>query len=636
MEKDFTNIKQLLEMKEKENETLKKQLNTRKLNSENKETDNTNNNKFTNITTENLSNNSMKKRTDYSEMPRKLENSKSNYQSSRHNETQQHNNTDYFDDKKEIDIFDPRLTLNHNSQLQKNDLLKFASHNKASDSLSGFNDNTNSKINNVNNLSQEIENQSNNFSSSKENLSVSNNNTNNSNIASQQVLKNDIRLENNKFNQNLTHNLVNPKKRYSEIRIQQVGFGKNDEDYINTDNPMNKSFVDVKLKSTPFNNSIRHTQILSNNKLLKQFNNMNTLNRQSSSINMNDLEEYYRKFSHLYSDATNIPANSDQKNNIGRLDSRRKTALPQSLNSNLINNFAVQKSNSIIHRNFNNNTGNENNLNKTTLYKSSKALVNPIQENESNNLHDYSNIGFQEFSGLQTNNHIVNQSFNNLNSDEGQNTVFNFIGNQKQDIEKSFNLDDESRLVNINNLVHADANINYNTLNPGYINATQDYMSNENGDTAFYPYVQNLHSNISDIKSQLTNYEKVYDNINKRIDVDNKDKVKKLEQRLDDLNNKLKEEQDSKEKLKEFHERDIQMREESFNREKSLLENNLKEELRKTIIEYEKKNKDLCEYFEKVSVKFKLNIQIILFKIFLIALLIGNKNLKAKKSRIGH
>lgn len=587
MEKDFTNIKQLLEMKEKENETLKKQLNTRKLNSESKETSNDNN---INIASLNV-NNSPKKKFDYSEMPRKLENTntKSNYQSSRHNETQQHNNTDYFDEKKEVDIFDPRLTLNNNPQLQKNDLIRFSTHNKSSDSMSRINDNVHLN-NNVNNLSQEIENQSNNFSSSKENLSNSNNNTNNSNIAS--------RLENNKFNQNLTHNLVNPKKRYSEIRIQQVGLGKNEEDYINTDNLMNKSFVDVKLKSTPFNNNIRHTQILSNNKLLKQFNNMNTINRQSSSINMNDLEEYYRKFSHLYSDATNtgLPMNS-QNTNIGRIDSRRKTALPQSLTSNL-NNFPVHKSNSIVQRNFNAINNNNNNLNKTTLYKSSKALVNPIQENDVNNFHDYSNIGFQEFSGLQPSNNIVNQSFNNLHNDEGHNTVFNFIENQKQDIEKSFNLDDESRLVNINNLVQADGN-NYNTLNPGYI-PTQDYLSNENADTAFYPYVQNLHSNISDIKSQLTNYEKVYDNINKRIDVDNKDKLKKLEQKLDDLNNKLKEEQDSKEKLKEFHERDNQMREEAFNREKSLLENNLKEELRKTILEYEKKNKDLCDYFEKV------------------------------------
>ena len=122
------------------------------------------------------------------------------------------------------------------------------------------------------------------------------------------------------------------------------------------------------------------------------------------------------------------------------------------------------------------------------------------------------------------------------------------------------------------------------------------------------PEVQNIQNNITTIKTQLHTYENVYNSINNKIDQDKKEIQMKQAKEINELKKRIEEEERSKEKLKEYHERELILREENFYREKKLIEDELREELRRTVTDYEKKLFDEREFYEDVKF-FKLAIK---------------------------
>ena len=343
--------------------------------------------------------------------------------------------------------------------------------------------NSNQKFNNVNNNSNNI----------------SNFNKNNKNFNYQESPKNSA------DDNNLNFTDINPNDENNNL-FNAINFGNNEKSNENEFN---------------HRNFIKSKSLVNNNK-------SSSIKRNSTGIlnQDNDLDEYFRKFSHLYDENNNNQSN----NNINKLN----------ISSN---NFTSSK--------FNSNSEN-------------------IEISSNNNLQNNSAIKYRDRDKSHT-------LYNNKTPVFNNNNISNLL-------KSNFNLSDKSDLV--------DEKIVNNNDN-SFLNTTDNALIN--------PTVQNIHNNMTDLKSKLTNFNQVYENINTRLDEDTKNKNDKLYEEINELKKRLKEEQISKEKLKNIHQNDLQIKEENFIREKNMIQNQLMDENRQNLINIEGNYKERIEFLENVS-----------------------------------
>lgn len=613
MDKELTNSRKLLE--KKDSETLKQQLKSKLTYLDNDLS--SGNRSITNSNTNNFSSNSIKKKIDYSELPMQRSDLKENNNNSTNNNstTLKGNHAIINDVKTQQKKTSPPEILRNNSNkaigLNTQPLLLEVNFPQTKETNTSDDKHLIIKVNN-NILSLNDE----------ERNSELNTNSHSpmQNLGRDFVQQNQNPQTNQKFNNNKTFldSSSNMRRQLSDNKVAYVKSQSNEDDlnnyFTNTNTLNNKSMIynNFKNSSTDLDLNFQNTHSVIHRKTTFQQNPIKYTKQTSTSINMDDLEEYYKKFSHLYTDKVNefefgrtinvnfqnnaIDLKNSQETLTTKLNlkQRRKTELPDKTSEKILKSL----SNQLL-----------NNMNKNIFSSTNNIpeVKNQNNQTSSNIINDHSN----------SNHNNNNQSFNNhSNSNNTNNNVnSNNFKLNNQDLERSYNFEDESRFL-LNNNQHGigvDFNSNNtNVINPNYNDAKNilntSMNNNQNGEPQFNPVVNNIHSNIVDIKSQLVNYEKVYESINNKINYDSKEKLKNLKDQIEDLKVKLKEEQQSKEKLKEFHERDLQIREESHKREKSQLENHLTEELRKTISEYENKQKDFIDYYEKVSKKIFFNI----------------------------
>lgn len=101
------------------------------------------------------------------------------------------------------------------------------------------------------------------------------------------------------------------------------------------------------------------------------------------------------------------------------------------------------------------------------------------------------------------------------------------------------------------------------------------------------PVVNNIKTNIDGIKSKLTNYEQVYDILNSKLDYEGQNKVKFLQSKIIQLEEKLKEESQMKEKIKENYQKIISKKDATFNIEIERLQSDFNEQFQLMKNKYE-------------------------------------------------
>ena len=308
----------------------------------------------------------------------------------------------------------------------------------------------------------------------------------------------------NNFNLNDAHD------NYSNKKIETTDF----EDELNLNSKEEKSNL---LNKSSINFGKRHTH--NNQQSLTGNLNLDRRRTYLASSNFNqldDLDDYYRKFSHLYVDVeSNQPQNNItiiQNENLSR---RRLTVVPQKTKSSNLLSYVKVKS------------MNQNNDNSCFIRRTSNNNVSNIRDTRK-----------QQQEEFNSNKSLIES---NLNPNMKENTPDSFIEDDRE-------------------------------MGNSFLNITEK---------PFFPMVQNITSNISDIKSQLTNYEKAYESIQQRIEKDNKEKLAKIYNENEELKKKLIEEKHSKEKLKDYHDREVMMKEEAFLREKSLLKEQMESQMKK-------------------------------------------------------
>lgn len=129
---------------------------------------------------------------------------------------------------------------------------------------------------------------------------------------------------------------------------------------------------------------------------------------------------------------------------------------------------------------------------------------------------------------------------------------------------------------------------------------TEKPIQHDEIDTSSNPVVQNIQSNIHDIKNQLTNYEKVVDTIHSKIDMGSVDKIKALNNQINELQVKLRLCEEEKAKQKENSDAELATKKEVYEQNLSFLKQAHQEELTKLRIDHELKLTSQREEYESV------------------------------------
>lgn len=129
---------------------------------------------------------------------------------------------------------------------------------------------------------------------------------------------------------------------------------------------------------------------------------------------------------------------------------------------------------------------------------------------------------------------------------------------------------------------------------------TEIPVGHEEIESSSNPVVQNIQSNIFDIKNQLTNYEKVVDTIHSKIDLGSVDKIKALSKQINELQVKIRILEDEKTRQKESAEAELAAKKELYEQNLSFLKQAHNEELGKMKIDFEIKQNSLKEEYESV------------------------------------
>lgn len=261
---------------------------------------------------------------------------------------------------------------------------------------------------------------------------------------------------------------------------------KRKNDKLKIDNGHHKRHSTLMEKS--FNNPI----ICLDNTLDKSFS--SSLKKNLSPINKPE-DDYYNKFSHLYSD---INYASSSKSPV-----KSSKSLIKISDENI---GIVEKNDNKFMKRF------------PTMISKSKPIID--ERNNQTNMNNF-----------KQNNIVSNTTLDNYNS-ENCNSGY---------LDKSFN------------------NLGYSE------NSNSQIMCNETKQLT--SDVGKIQNNIIDIKSQLNTYEKVYDSMNKHLDDQNLNKIKSLNNHIDNLKRRINEEEENNRHLKESHLKEIEYKEEFSRKE---------------------------------------------------------------------
>ena len=398
------------------------------------------------------------------------------------------NNIDDIDIEKEFflkKIQDNPNNVNQNNFLRNSGQTQIylynASNNQNNNSLSSNNNNNIYLNNNINNISL-----------------VNNNNIQvNNNISQQNFFSNNI---NTYFNQNNNTNLMN------EFNIIQKLLFKN------------RFILDF-----IWNYIIQNNNNPMKNYLLPMINDLNTINKNISSNNLNNLDLLKKKtnfilmqiennMSQMYNNNMNqINNNNMIQMNNNNTNQMNKNSVHQ-INNNQMNNNVNQNNNNKQMNQFNNNM---NQMNKNSMKQINNNQMNQINNNNNTN---YFNNNMNQFNNNQMNqiynNNLMNQSNNNMNQFNNYINLFNnnnmnqFNNNQINQINNNNNQMNQSNNnmsnFNNNNQINQDNNIQVNQINQ----ANNNQVNQINNINNINQINQNNNNNINQINiiNQMDNY----------------------------------------------------------------------------------------------------------------------------------